>query len=142
MRVVYLYVCGVQMTAGPAPPKCSIFGSHCKGCRTLLRFPSPTVSCFYSFILSCNRSPTVLASHHSRCSRQRAKVYSRDAPWVPSITHIYNTMVNLRTAFKVHPDASGQLPPRETVNSRVIALGFFGAAAAIMYGYDLGTSIQ
>jgi hypothetical protein len=51
-------------------------------------------------------------------------------------------MVNLRTAFKVHPDASGHLPPRETVNSRVIALGFFGAAAAIMYGYDLGTSIQ
>jgi hypothetical protein len=49
-------------------------------------------------------------------------------------------MVNLRQAFKVHPDASGQLPPKETVNSRVMALGFFGAAAAIMYGYDLGWS--
>lgn len=47
-------------------------------------------------------------------------------------------MVNLRQAFKIHPDASGQLPPKETVNGRVIALGFFGAAAAIMYGYDLG----
>lgn len=49
-------------------------------------------------------------------------------------------MVNLRDAFKIHPDASGQLPPKETVNNRVIALGMFGACAAIMYGYDLGES--
>lgn len=49
-------------------------------------------------------------------------------------------MVNLRQAFKVHPDASGFVPPKEVTNNRVIALGMFGACAAIMYGYDLGKS--
>jgi hypothetical protein len=49
-------------------------------------------------------------------------------------------MLNLRSAFRIHPDASGYIPPKETVNNRVIALGMFGACAAIMYGYDLGRS--
>ncbi|RSH90435.1 hypothetical protein EHS25_001040 [Saitozyma podzolica] len=47
-------------------------------------------------------------------------------------------MVNLLSAFKVKPDANGSLPPKETVNSRIIALALFGASAAMLFGYDLG----
>lgn len=32
-------------------------------------------------------------------------------------------MVNLRDAFRVHPDAMGHVPPKEVTNNRVIALG-------------------
>jgi hypothetical protein len=47
-------------------------------------------------------------------------------------------MVNLLSAFQVKPDANGHLPPKETVNSRIIALALFGASAAMLFGYDLG----
>jgi hypothetical protein len=47
-------------------------------------------------------------------------------------------MPNLLAAFKVTPDQYGNLPPKETVNARIIALALFGACAAILFGYDLG----
>lgn len=47
-------------------------------------------------------------------------------------------MVNLLSAFKVHPDPFGNLPPKETVNARIIALALFGSCAAVLFGYDLG----
>ena len=47
-------------------------------------------------------------------------------------------MVNLLSAFKVTPDQHGNLPPKETVNMRVITLAIFGSFAAMLFGYDLG----
>lgn len=49
-------------------------------------------------------------------------------------------MVNLLSAFKVQPDANGNLPPKETVNARTIILALFGTANALLFGYDLGES--
>lgn len=51
-------------------------------------------------------------------------------------------MVNLLSAFKVKPDANGSLPPKETVNGRIIALALFGASAAMLFGYDLGECLR
>ncbi len=48
-------------------------------------------------------------------------------------------MVNLLHAFAVKPDQHGQLPPKETVNIRIILLALTGSCAAILFGYDLGT---
>jgi len=49
-------------------------------------------------------------------------------------------MVNLRKAFHTSVDPGAPVPPKETVNARIIVLALFGACAAVLFGYDLGES--
>lgn len=47
-------------------------------------------------------------------------------------------MVNLLKAFRPTVESGAMAPPKETINARIVTLGVFGAAAAVLFGYDLG----